>query len=67
MYHFRFGQYNLGGIGDDGIENIQLGNLGIGKAFSELQYWVKKLKNRGIILAVCSKNDIGADFWTKKG
>lgn len=45
-----------GVIGDDGIENIQLGNLGIGKAFSELQYWVKKLKNRGIILAVCSKN-----------
>lgn len=43
-------------IGDDGIENIQIGNLGIGKAFSELQYWIKKLKNRGIILCVCSKN-----------
>jgi len=43
-------------IGDDGIENIQLGNLGIGKAFTEFQYWVKKLKNRGIIVAVCSKN-----------
>jgi len=45
-----------GVIGDDGIENIQLGNLGIGKAFTEFQYWIKKLKNRGIILAVCSKN-----------
>jgi FkbH-like protein len=45
-----------GVIGDDGIENIQLGSLGIGKAFSEFQYWIKKLKNRGIILAVCSKN-----------
>ena len=43
-------------IGDDGLENIQLGNLGIGKAFTEFQYWIKKLKNRGIILAVCSKN-----------
>ena len=43
-------------IGDDGIENIQVGDLGIGKAFSELQQWVKKLKNRGIIVAVCSKN-----------
>ncbi len=43
-------------IGDDGIENIQLGMLGIGKAFIEFQYWIKKLKNRGIILAVCSKN-----------
>lgn len=45
-----------GVIGDDGIENIELGDLGIGKAFTEFQYWVKKLKNRGIILAVCSKN-----------
>ena len=43
-------------IGDDGIEKIQLGNLGIGKAFTEFQYWIKKLKNRGVILAVCSKN-----------
>ncbi|HWD89042.1 MAG TPA: HAD-IIIC family phosphatase [Mucilaginibacter sp.] len=45
-----------GVIGDDGLENIQLGALGIGKAFTEFQYWIKKLKNRGIILAVCSKN-----------
>src|SRR3984885_1461891 len=45
-----------GVIGDDGLEHIQLGTLGIGKAFTELQYWIKKLKNRGIILAVCSKN-----------
>ncbi|MEW7291815.1 HAD-IIIC family phosphatase [Aquimarina sp. 2304DJ70-9] len=43
-------------IGDDGIENIQVGSLGIGKAFSKLQKWAKELKERGIILAVCSKN-----------
>ncbi len=43
-------------IGDDGIENIEIGSLGIGKAFTELQHWAKKLRNRGIILAVCSKN-----------
>lgn len=43
-------------IGDDGIENIEIGSLGIGKAFSEFQYWIKKLKNRGIIIAICSKN-----------
>ena len=43
-------------IGDDGINNIQIGELGIGKAFSELQMWVKQLKERGIILAICSKN-----------
>jgi FkbH-like protein len=45
-----------GVIGDDGIENIQLGHLGIGKAFTEFQYWLKKLRERGIVLAVCSKN-----------
>ena len=45
-----------GVIGDDGVENIQIGSLGIGKAFTEFQYWAKKLKNRGVILAVCSKN-----------
>ncbi|SDL85816.1 HAD-IIIC family phosphatase [Chryseobacterium taihuense] len=44
-------------IGDDGLEKIQIGSLGIGKAFSEFQYWVKALQKRGIILAVCSKND----------
>lgn len=44
-------------IGDDGLSNIQVGDLGIGKAFTELQSWVKQLKNRGIILAICSKND----------
>jgi len=43
-------------IGDDGLENIELGSLGIGKAFTEFQYWVKKLKNRGIIITICSKN-----------
>ena len=43
-------------IGDDGVENIQIGSLGIGKAFTEFQFWVKKLKERGIIVAVCSKN-----------
>ena len=45
-----------GVIGDDGLEKIEIGSLGIGKAYTEFQYWIKKLKNRGIILAVCSKN-----------
>lgn len=44
-------------IGDDGLDNIQIGHgLGKSKSFTELQQWIKKLKNRGIILAVCSKN-----------
>lgn len=47
-----------GVIGDDGLEGIQLGHgLGIGKAFTEFQMWIKKLKNRGIIICVASKND----------
>ena len=47
-----------GVIGDDGIEGIQLGHgLGIGRAFTELQLWIKKLQQRGIILCVVSKND----------
>ncbi len=45
-----------GVIGDDGIENIEIGSLGIGKAFSEFQVWLKQLQRRGIILAVCSQN-----------
>ena len=44
-------------IGDDGIENIELGQLGIGKCFVEFQSWIKKLKDRGIIICICSKND----------
>jgi len=47
-----------GTIGDDGIENIQLGDLLQGKAFTELQYWVRELSRRGILLAICSKNDL---------
>lgn len=43
-------------IGDDGIDKIQIGDLGIGKAFTELQYWAKQLKERGVILCICSKN-----------
>lgn len=46
-----------GVIGDDGLDGIQIGELGIGHAFSDLQMWLKELKNRGIILAVCSKNN----------
>ncbi|WKN42335.1 HAD-IIIC family phosphatase [Tunicatimonas pelagia] len=44
-------------IGDDGLEKIQIGDLGVGKAFSEFQQWAKELKERGVILAICSKND----------
>jgi FkbH-like protein len=45
-----------GVIGDDGMEQIQVGELGTGKAFSAVQRWLKQLQERGIVLAVCSKN-----------
>ena len=46
-----------GVIGDDGIDNIQVGELGSGRVFTDLQNYLKELKKRGIILAVCSKNN----------
>ena len=46
-----------GVIGDDGLEGIEIGELGTGHAFSGFQQWLKELKNRGILLAVCSKNN----------
>ena len=44
-------------VGDDGLSNIQIGELGIGRVFSEFQAWLRELKKRGVLLVVCSKND----------
>lgn len=46
-----------GVIGDDGLAGIELGELGKGHVFTNLQRWIKQLKEYGIILAVCSKNE----------
>ncbi|NER78925.1 MAG: methoxymalonyl-ACP biosynthesis protein, partial [Leptolyngbya sp. SIO1D8] len=47
-----------GVIGDDGLNGIILGQgNAVGEAFQAFQSYAKALKNRGIILAVCSKND----------
>jgi FkbH-like protein len=46
-----------GVIGDDGVEGIRLGNGASGEAFLAFQDYVLSLKRRGVILAVCSKND----------
>lgn len=43
-------------IGDDGIENIKLSNDGEGKAFYDFQRELLKLYNRGVLLAINSKN-----------
>ncbi|KVK92413.1 HAD-IIIC family phosphatase [Burkholderia cepacia] len=46
-----------GVIGDDGLDGIALGDLGEGQAYCDLQQHLLNLKRRGIILAVCSKNE----------
>jgi FkbH-like protein len=47
-----------GVIGDDGLEGIAIGQgSALGEAFLAVQHYAKSLAQRGIILAVCSKND----------
>ena len=47
-----------GVIGDDGLEGIVLGQgSALGEAFAAFQGYARDLSERGIILAVCSKND----------
>ena len=46
-----------GVVGEDGIKGIQLGNTYPGEKFKDFQKYVSLLKSRGIILAICSKNN----------
>ncbi len=47
-----------GVVGDDGLEGLRIGpGSAEGEAFLEIQRLALDLKRRGIILAVCSKND----------
>ena len=47
-----------GVIGDDGLGGIHIGTeTAIAEVFTSFQKYAKELKQRGIILAVCSKND----------
>jgi FkbH-like protein len=47
-----------GVIGDDGVNGIKLGQgSSAGEAFLEIQRYALALRQRGIVLAVCSKND----------
>jgi len=48
-----------GVVGDVGIEGIVLGEgSAAGEAHLELQRYARRLKERGVVLAVCSKNDL---------
>lgn len=50
-----------GVVGDDGCFGIQIDpNHAIGEAYRFFQQYVLDLKNRGVILAVCSKNEEAA-------
>lgn len=47
-----------GVIGDDGLEGIVLGQGSpLGEAYTAFQDYARELTRRGVILAVCSKND----------
>ncbi len=47
-----------GVIGDDGPENIKIGReTAVGEAYTAFQEYCLMLRSRGILLAVCSKND----------
>ncbi|MFH2058479.1 MAG: HAD-IIIC family phosphatase [Pseudomonadota bacterium] len=46
-----------GVVGDLGIEGIQIGQDGIGKAFQDFQIEIKKLAKKGTILVIASKNN----------
>ena len=49
-------------IGEDGLNEIKLGKTYPGSAYYEFQQEVLNLYNRGVILALCSRND-EADVW----
>lgn len=46
-----------GVVADDGIDGIRLGNGPEGEAYAAFHRYLKLLKNRGILLAVSSKNN----------
>jgi FkbH-like protein len=47
-----------GVVGDDGIDGIRVGaGDPVGEAFAQIQRHAKRLKERGVVLAVSSKND----------
>ncbi len=48
-----------GVVGDEGYDGIMLDpNDAVGEAYLAFQKYILKLKERGVILAVCSKNDV---------
>ena len=46
-----------GVVGEDGIAGIVLGEEGLGMAFAEFQQEILNLSRKGVLLAICSKNN----------
>lgn len=47
-----------GVVGDDGVDGIEIGQEnGVAQSYYEFQQYIKDLKDLGIMLTVCSKND----------
>ncbi len=49
-----------GVVGDDGVDGIRLSAHGDGESFYRFQAFLRSLKDRGILLCVCSKNEHAA-------
>ena len=45
-------------IGEDGLDGIKLSEDGIGKAYRDFQKLIKQMKDIGILLTICSKNNL---------
>jgi FkbH-like protein len=50
-------------VGEDGISRLILGEDGLGLAYMDFQRELRKLHDAGIILAICSKNNVD-DAWS---
>ncbi len=46
-----------GVLSEEGIENIKLGNIGVGRIYQDFQRIILQLYNHGVILSIVSKND----------
>jgi FkbH-like protein len=46
-----------GVIGEDGLNGIELGGSAAGEAFVAFQRYIRSLARRGVLVAVCSKNN----------
>ena len=45
-------------IGDDGADNINIGpDTSLGRPFYDFQVYIKSLQKKGVLLAICSKNE----------